>query len=147
MTVGYEALTRFADGVPPDIRFGEAHAVGLGLDLEAATMSAAMAAAESLPETTWLNVNASPAFVLAQGALLALVKKQARRLVIEVTEHAEIQDYDAFRAAIGALGPTVGLAVDDAGAGYASLRHILELQPAFVKIRSEERRVGKECRL
>jgi EAL domain-containing protein (putative c-di-GMP-specific phosphodiesterase class I) len=29
---------------------------------------------------------------------------------------------------------TVELAVDDAGAGYASLRHILELRPTFAKL-------------
>jgi len=35
---------------------------------------------------------------------------------------------------MAALGPKVKLAVDDAGAGFASLRHILELRPAFVKL-------------
>ena len=32
------------------------------------------------------------------------------------------------------LAARVRLAVDDAGAGFASLRHILELDPAFVKL-------------
>jgi EAL domain-containing protein (putative c-di-GMP-specific phosphodiesterase class I) len=54
--------------------------------------------------------------------------------VLEVTEHAAIADYPAFRAAMAAFGPRVELAVDDAGAGFASLRHILELRPAFVKL-------------
>jgi len=57
-----------------------------------------------------------------------------RLLVLEVTEHAAITDYPAFRAAMATLGPRVELAVDDAGAGFASLRHILELRPAFVKL-------------
>jgi len=35
---------------------------------------------------------------------------------------------------MAALGPGVELAVDDAGVGFASLRHILELHPAFVKL-------------
>jgi EAL domain-containing protein (putative c-di-GMP-specific phosphodiesterase class I) len=43
-------------------------------------------------------------------------------------------NYPAFRAAMATLGPKVELAVDDAGAGFASLRHILELRPAFVKL-------------
>ena len=51
-----------------------------------------------------------------------------------MTEHAEIADYKAFRAAFGDLGPRKALAVDDAGAGFASLRHILELRPAYVKL-------------
>ena len=32
------------------------------------------------------------------------------------------------------MGEHVQVAVDDAGAGYASLRHILELRPAFAKL-------------
>ena len=54
--------------------------------------------------------------------------------MLEVTEHTAITDYPAFRAAMAALGPKVELAVDDAGVGFASLRHILELNPAFVKL-------------
>jgi EAL domain-containing protein (putative c-di-GMP-specific phosphodiesterase class I) len=53
---------------------------------------------------------------------------------VEVTEHEAIVDYPAFRAAIEALGPRVRLAVDDMGTGFTSLRHILELHPAFVKL-------------
>jgi EAL domain-containing protein (putative c-di-GMP-specific phosphodiesterase class I) len=51
-----------------------------------------------------------------------------------VTEHAAIADYPAFRAAMAAFGPKVEFAVDDAGTGFASLRHIVELRPAFVKL-------------
>jgi EAL domain-containing protein (putative c-di-GMP-specific phosphodiesterase class I) len=59
----------------------------------------------------------------------------ARRLVlVEVTEHTAIADYPAFRAAMDALGPSVEFAVDDAGTGFSSLRHIVELRPAFVKL-------------
>lgn len=55
-------------------------------------------------------------------------------MVVEITEHSAIADYDAFHRAVEALGPSVRLAVDDAGAGFASFRHILELRPAFVKL-------------
>jgi EAL domain-containing protein (putative c-di-GMP-specific phosphodiesterase class I) len=48
----------------------------------------------------------------------------AGSVVLEITEHVAIPDYTALRAAIAELGDTVRLAVDDAGAGYASLRHI-----------------------
>ena len=44
-----------------------------------------------------------------------------------------VVDYTPLRAAIDSLG-TVQIAVDDAGAGYASLRHTLELRPAFAKL-------------
>ncbi|MDQ2854663.1 MAG: EAL domain-containing protein [Chloroflexota bacterium] len=132
--VGYEALTRFADGVGPDLRFGEASAVGLGRELEAATLMASIAAAKDLPESAWLSVNVSPGLISAHQPLQALLKGSKRRLVLEVTEHAEIPDYDAFRSSLRELGQETELAVDDAGAGFASLRHILELRPAFVKL-------------
>jgi PAS domain S-box len=132
--VGYEALTRFADGVAPDVRFGEATVVDLGDELEMATLRAALTAAEGLPRSAWLNLNVSPDLILAGEPLRTLVRGSRRRLVLEVTEHTAIADYAAFRAAIAELGRKVELAVDDAGAGFASLRHILELRPAFVKL-------------
>jgi PAS domain S-box-containing protein len=132
--VGYEALTRFDDRVAPDVRFAEATAVGLDSELEAATLRAALAAAKGLPARTWLNLNVSPEFILAREPLRTILRGSRRRLVLEVTEHKAIADYAAFLAEMGALGKGVDLAVDDAGAGFASLRHILELRPAFVKL-------------
>jgi EAL domain-containing protein (putative c-di-GMP-specific phosphodiesterase class I) len=82
----------------------------------------------------WLNVNASPSVVMDGGGLNRLVAECQRDLVLEVTEHTEITDYPAFRRAVRELGPKVRLAVDDAGAGFSSLRHIIELRPAFVKL-------------
>jgi EAL domain-containing protein (putative c-di-GMP-specific phosphodiesterase class I) len=66
--------------------------------------------------------------------LQTIINDVGRPVVLEVTEHAEIPDYAAFRAAVASLGPATRLAVDDAGAGFASLRHILELRPAFIKL-------------
>ncbi len=132
--VGYEALTRFADGGDPEAVFAEAAAADLGLALETATLRAALAAAEALPPSAWLNLNTSPELILAGEPLRTILAGCTRHLVLEVTEHAAIADYPAFRAAVAALGPNVELAVDDAGSGFASLRHILELRPAFVKL-------------
>ncbi|MGA3031569.1 MAG: EAL domain-containing protein [Candidatus Limnocylindrales bacterium] len=132
--VGYEALTRFTDGADPELMFAQAAAVGLGAELETATLGAALAAAKELPRSAWLNLNASPGFILAGEPLRTILARRRRRLVLEVTEHAAIADYPAFRAAMADLGPKVELAVDDAGTGFASLRHIVELRPAFVKL-------------
>jgi EAL domain-containing protein (putative c-di-GMP-specific phosphodiesterase class I) len=38
------------------------------------------------------------------------------------------------REAVADLGPDVLLAVDDAGAGFASLRHVVDLHPHFMKL-------------
>ena len=132
-TVGYEALTRFRDGVPPNVRFAEAAAVGLGFDLEVATIRAILLAAARLPTGPYLSINVSPGLVLAGRELSALLRSADRPIVCEVTEHAAIEDYAAFRAAIAGLHP-VRMAVDDAGAGFASIRHIIELRPALVKL-------------
>jgi EAL domain-containing protein (putative c-di-GMP-specific phosphodiesterase class I)/DNA-binding response OmpR family regulator len=131
--VGYEALTRFADGTRPDQRFAEADAMGLGEVLELACLEAALDAAAGLPAAVWLSVNVGPA-VLMSETLPVVLGGVPRSLVVEITEHVAITDYPRVRAAVTRLGPHVCLAVDDAGAGYASLRHIVELRPAFMKL-------------
>ncbi len=143
--VGYEALTRFADGSQPDQIFAEAHRCGLALELESATLEAIFAAAGALPEPAWLNINVSPELVLAGEPLAPIIAGSARQVVLELTEHVAITDYPALRAALERLGPNVRLAVDDAGAGFASLRHILELRPDYVKLdRAIVRRVDRD---
>jgi EAL domain-containing protein (putative c-di-GMP-specific phosphodiesterase class I) len=132
--VGYEALTRFTDGSDPETLFAEAAAVGLGVELETVTLGAALAASKALPRSAWLNLNASPGLIMAGEPLRTILARSRRHIVLEVTEHAAIADYPAFRAAMTDLGPKVEFAVDDAGAGFASLRHILELRPTFVKL-------------
>jgi PAS domain S-box-containing protein len=130
---GYEALTRFADGRPPGIVFGAAARAGLGLELEMACLQASIRAADRLPPDAYLSLNVSPALI-ASGTLSALLAPVRRAIILEITEHVAIEDYDAVRSELAKLGPDIRLAVDDAGAGYASFRHILELAPDFVKV-------------
>jgi PAS domain S-box-containing protein len=132
--VGYEALTRFDDGANPKDRFDDAQKVGLGSELEAACVVAAIKAAKTLPKDKFLSVNFSPASLL-DGRAAAAIKGTKRGIVIEITEHAqiEIESYSAIREAVRQI-KGCKLAVDDAGAGFTSLEHILELQPAYVKL-------------
>jgi PAS domain S-box-containing protein len=132
--LGYEALTRFADGIAPDIHFADAAAVGLGLDLEVATLESALVTAAALPRGPFLHFNVSPALILERTQLRRLIGQTRSRIVLEITEHAAVGDYLEFRDAIDGISRPVLLAVDDAGAGFASFRHILELQPAFIKL-------------
>jgi EAL domain-containing protein (putative c-di-GMP-specific phosphodiesterase class I) len=129
---GYEALTRFDDGRAPDVWFAEAHEAGMGVVLEEACARLAIASARDLPAELALGINLSPSTIRESSVLEALAGA-GRPVVIEVTEHAPVDDYDAIRESVAAV-PDLGLAVDDAGAGFASLRHILELRPAWVKI-------------
>ncbi|HXI44751.1 MAG TPA: EAL domain-containing protein, partial [Candidatus Acidoferrales bacterium] len=130
---GYEALARFCDGCPPDEHFRRAHEVGLGTELELACVAAAIRQSAQLAPGAWLNVNVSPEVVLSD-ALAGMLPVPGRVVVLEVTEHEAITDYAAFRAAVARLDGAVRVAVDDAGAGFASLRHIVELDPLFVKL-------------
>ncbi|MEO8274507.1 MAG: PAS domain S-box protein, partial [Chloroflexota bacterium] len=133
-TVGYEALTRFADGTPPDRMIADAHLVGMGLELEEACIAAALQAADTLPPDAWLGLNVSPDVILHAVGLTERLAARSRRIVLEITEHAKINDYAAIRTAVARLGPRVRLSVDDAGAGFASLRHVVELAPQFLKL-------------
>ncbi|MBA2382036.1 MAG: EAL domain-containing protein [Chloroflexi bacterium] len=132
--LGYEALTRFDDGAPPEAVFAEAAASGVSLELEIATAQAAMHAAGPLPANRFIDINVSPELVVAREPLRTMVREWGFGVVLEITEHDEVADYAAVRAAIADIGLNVRLAVDDAGAGFASLRHILELRPAMVKL-------------
>lgn len=131
--VGYEALTRFDDGTRPDHRFAHAEEIGLGLELECACLEAALELSPQLPDGVWLSLNVAPANLLERD-LLRLVAASKRPVVLEVTEHLAIPDYEALKQALAALRPRVGLAIDDAGAGFASFRHIIELEPEYVKL-------------
>jgi EAL domain-containing protein (putative c-di-GMP-specific phosphodiesterase class I) len=132
--IGYEVLTRFADGTPPDQVFAAAANVGLGLALEAATIEAGLAASAPLPADCFVDVNVSPDLVMAGEPLRTLLRGAASGVVLEITEHVDVPDYGALRKAIAALGDDIRFAVDDAGAGFASFRHILELAPSHVKL-------------
>jgi EAL domain-containing protein (putative c-di-GMP-specific phosphodiesterase class I) len=130
--VGYEALTRWDDGIRPDLRFVDAHSLGIGVEAETAVLVEALRIAPPLPPDTWLSVNASPAFVLS-GALEDVLRGEQRTIVVEVTEHDEVADYAKLRAALQRC-PNILVAIDDAGAGYASMRHVLDLEPGVIKL-------------
>ena len=132
--VGFEALSRFSDGQSPEASFGAAEAAGLGLELEVATIRSALSAVRQLPPGAWLSINVSPALATRRGMLGGLLSQVDRQVVIELTERTAISDYSAVRRAIDAVAGDIRLAVDDAGAGFASLRHIVELRPQYVKL-------------
>jgi EAL domain-containing protein (putative c-di-GMP-specific phosphodiesterase class I) len=132
--VGYEALTRFSDGTRPDVRFLAADKVGMMVELERACLREQIADAHKLPEGAFLTLNLSPALAIEPEPLLDLIRRADRQVVLEVTEHLEIDDYSKLVDALARVRPIAHLAVDDAGAGYAGLRHILELRPQYVKL-------------
>jgi EAL domain-containing protein (putative c-di-GMP-specific phosphodiesterase class I)/putative methionine-R-sulfoxide reductase with GAF domain len=134
--VGFEALARFTGSdIPTHMWFEEASASGLALDLEASSVRAALKTLAELPDDTYLSVNLSPEGATSGQIVDLLGDAPAERLVIEVTEHAVVQDYDALIDALkDARDRGTRIAVDDAGAGYASMRHILRLKPECIKL-------------
>jgi EAL domain-containing protein (putative c-di-GMP-specific phosphodiesterase class I) len=134
---GFEVLTRFA-GTPyrtPDVWFAEAAEVGMGEALECAVLARAAGLLERLPDHLYLSLNASPATVASGAFARAIAGADGRRLLLEVTEQAMVEDHDRMAFAIDALRDAgVRIAVDDAGAGYAGLQQILRLRPDVIKL-------------
>ena len=133
--VGFEALSRFGGRVPTDRWFRAASRCGLGGELERVTLRAALALLPGLPTDVFLAVNVSPAALEDQTVIDLLHACDLTRVVVEVTEHEAVADYESMRAVLDRLrGRGARIAVDDTGAGFASLRHVLMLQPDVVKL-------------
>jgi EAL domain-containing protein (putative c-di-GMP-specific phosphodiesterase class I)/CheY-like chemotaxis protein len=135
--IGHEALTRFQE---PGGRgtlewFEEARQAGLGAALELTAVRAALLGAGRLPPGTFLAVNVSPC-VAESPSLAALVEEgPVEHLVLEVSEHARLADYARFRRAVaGMRRHGTRLAVDDAGAGPSTLRHVIEVEAELIKL-------------
>ena len=134
--VGMEALARFHSLPlrPPNEWFAAAVELELGVQLEMMAIRSAMAGLPFLPPDAYLSVNCSPRAAMSPE-LPALVNGDATRMVVEITEHEAIEDYEVLAAALEGLRVHgVRVAIDDAGAGFASLRHTLLLRPDIVKV-------------
>lgn len=136
--VGFEALARFACSPPrpPDWWFAQAAAAGLGLELELLAIDRALTLLPRLADGVYLSLNASPSTILDEEFAARLDSLESlEQIVLEVTEHAPIEDYARFEAALERHRRRgLELAVDDMGAGFASLRHILQLRPDTIKL-------------
>jgi EAL domain-containing protein (putative c-di-GMP-specific phosphodiesterase class I) len=133
--VGAEALSRFpaAWNKAPDDVFAEAHRVGRGDDLE---ILALRAAARHLNRVGgYVSMNVSPGTLLTDECRALLAGLPAHRVVLELSEHDPVADYDALRAALAPLRAAgLRLAIDDVGAGFSSLRHIVVTAPDVIKL-------------
>ena len=134
---GVEALARFGAEPrrPPNEWFDEAATVGRGLDLELAAVHAALAQLHLLPPGCFLSVNAAPETAADPGLRALLEGYAPHRIVLELTEHRRVDDYETLLAALEPLRDAgVRVAVDDAGAGYSGLCHVLRLRPDILKL-------------
>lgn len=134
--LGVEALARFPDapGRAPAEWFADATCADLRVELELLAVRTALQAVPNLPGDAFLAINLSPS-TLTAPELAPLVVPYADRLVLELTETQPVQDYTTLSHSVEELRATgLRFAVDDAGAGYASMRHILRLTPNVIKL-------------
>jgi EAL domain-containing protein (putative c-di-GMP-specific phosphodiesterase class I) len=135
--VGVECLSRFRSQPyrPPNEWFDLAHSAGLGQELELLAIAKALKFIDRFPSNVFICVNSSPDVILS-GKLDALLQNTAvERVVLEITEHSTVADYRPLADALGSLRKRgMHLAIDDAGAGYANMRHILNLLPDTIKL-------------
>lgn len=134
--IAYEALSRFPDDVEWSTLgwFATARELGEGTTLELAAVSAALGHLDCIPPETALAINVSAA-VAVTDEFFELVAPFAHRLIIELTEHEPVDDYATVVDELDDLRRLgARIAVDDVGAGFASLRHILRLAPDIVKL-------------
>jgi EAL domain-containing protein (putative c-di-GMP-specific phosphodiesterase class I)/putative methionine-R-sulfoxide reductase with GAF domain len=138
LIVGYEALARMQTEPfhSPDWWLARSDEVGLRGRLEIACLKAAIALGP-VPDDRLLFVNLSPS-LLSDPAALELLDELPHRLVIELTEQEAVNDYEELRRNLAPwLSRGVRIAIDDTGAGYSSLRHVIELTPDFLKLDRE----------
>ncbi|WP_222268110.1 sensor domain-containing phosphodiesterase [Modestobacter marinus] len=132
---GAEALSRFPAewGLTPDVVFAQAHGVGLGDPLE---LLALQRAADHLAAVTgYVSMNVSPATLLTPGCLDLLAGLPLPRVLLELSEHDPVEDYAALQEALDPLRARgLRLAIDDVGAGFSSLRHIVVTAPDVIKM-------------
>jgi EAL domain-containing protein (putative c-di-GMP-specific phosphodiesterase class I)/CheY-like chemotaxis protein len=138
--VGVEALARFGarPAREPKEWFEEAGQVGMRVDLELATARAALLERPQLREGVYLAVNLSPETALSASFPAFMSELPLEDVVFEISEHARVPDYDGLNSVLGELRSRGGrIAIDDAGAGFASLQHILRLSPDLIKLDME----------
>lgn len=136
-TVGVEALARFPfePDRSPDLWFADANDVGLGVELELSAIRVALLHLDRFPAATYMALNVSPQAVCAPALRDLLDSPNAARVLLELTEQSDVDDYDSLVLALDDLRCLgVQLAVDDTGAGFASLQRLINLRPDVIKL-------------
>jgi EAL domain-containing protein (putative c-di-GMP-specific phosphodiesterase class I) len=141
----FEALIRGPRGTSvesPSILFEYARKKNREAAVDRACLDAIFAAAAALPEETTLGVNVHASslamdegFVDFLADTLARNRVSARRLIVEVVEHAPPWDVVTFRTAVKqlrALGAHIAL--DDVGLGHSNYMMVLECLPDYLKV-------------
>jgi EAL domain-containing protein (putative c-di-GMP-specific phosphodiesterase class I) len=137
--IAYEALVRSDHPTMgrPDLLIGAAEELGRLPDLGRRIRAICAARMCEVPEDADLLINLHPSdlddpdLYDAKAPLTAL----ARRVILEITERASLDEIDEVQERIATLrGYGYRIAVDDLGAGYGSLSAIALIKPDLVKL-------------
>ena len=132
---GAEALSRFPMewNRTPDVVFAEAHTIGEGHRLELRALARAAALLDEV--TGYVSMNVSPHTLVTPECGELLAGLPLDRVVLELSEHDRVEDYVSLAAALAPLRAAgMRLAIDDVGAGFSSLRHIVVTSPDVIKM-------------
>jgi EAL domain-containing protein (putative c-di-GMP-specific phosphodiesterase class I) len=142
---GYEALARGPVGTDlhaPMVLFEAAEEHRLVFELDCLCRQSGLDGAVGLPEGTNLFLNVRPTAIhdphFRPDTVIRTLERSGlspRSVVFEISERESIANFTAFRE-IRDEYKSLGFrfALDDTGAGYASLQAVIELHPDFVKV-------------
>jgi len=142
--VGHEALSRPVGEVSFDSveeMFAFAESTDLLLDFERVCRTKAIRTAVELENRGLVFLNASTRALedpdWGNGVVEALLGESALKpseIVVEITERMTVAREETFQAALRSFkGKGYRIAVDDMGAGYASLQALADIEPDFLK--------------
>ena len=115
--------------------FDDASRLDLREELDVATAEEVLDLLAGVPADVAVCINLGPETLVSERLPALLADRELHRIVVEITEHAPVKDYEALKAALRPYRDRgLRLAVDDAGAGYASLRHVLAVDPDLIKV-------------
>ncbi len=138
-------------GFGPAIWFAEARLNDQDIDLELAAIQLALDRLDEVPDDRYLSLNAGSRTILTPALHEMLDRYPLDRIVLELTEHDIVENYTKLRDALKYLrtgGASVlvhkelldshpaamRFGVDDVGSGFASMRHLLALNPDIIKL-------------
>ena len=144
--IGFEILSRGPRETElhrPDALFEVARSEGRVAELDRLCRRTACEASEKLPRHALRFINTEPLtmFLHSHGEsfveeFVEVTPSSLRGLtVIEITENSVIDDFDRMRDMVRQLrAHGFRVAIDDAGAGYAGLQTMVEIEPDFIKL-------------
>jgi EAL domain-containing protein (putative c-di-GMP-specific phosphodiesterase class I) len=142
---GYEALARGPDGTElhsPAKLFALASEHDLIFQLDCLCRQSGLDGARDLPGGAKLFLNVRPSTIHDPNFRADALEQTLHRcelapsdVVFEISEQESIANFDIFKEVrdyYGKLG--FQIALDDVGAGHASLEAVMEIQPEFIKV-------------